>query len=353
MAVDILVSTPSPRAVVSGAPLPPEPRTDRQGYLRLDLNEDLSGPLIRVPMPRNSDLAAYTTPHLLQRDLAARLGVASQCIKVTAGADEAIYGLIRAYLDPGDALVLPQPTFVEFPTAARGVGAAIQWVPYGADLQFPFAAFKAELRRGPRMAVVVTPANPTGDVLAPERVLELAETSPRTLLLVDEAYAEYGGRSILEHGMPPANVAVIRTFSKAYGLAAARVGYVVAHPPVLDAVRKVLPAYSLAGPSLAIAIANLSRQEVLRRRVHTIMAGQRRVAVWGRRHGVRVHQTATNFVLLRFDDDTAARSLTASLEARGILVSDRTPALPGTVRVTIGAPRHVTCFLRTMTEIVG
>jgi histidinol-phosphate aminotransferase len=349
---DTLVSGPSPRNVVAAAPLPPEPRVDRAGYLRLDLNEDLSGPLVRVTMPVNADLAMYATPHELQDDLAARLGIPGRFVKVTAGADEAIYGLIRAYLDPGDDLVLPMPTFVEFPTAARGVGASIQWVPYGPDLAFPFEAFKAELRRGPRMAVVVSPANPTGDMLAPERSLELAVAAPNTLLLVDEAYAEYGGRSILDLGMPPANVAVVRTFSKAYGLAAARVGYLVAHPPVIDAVRKVLPAYSLAGSSIALALANLRQQDALRRRVRAVMAGQRRVAAWGRRHGVYVHQTSTNFVLLRFAGDAAARSLTADLEARGVLVSDRTPALSGTVRVTIGAPRHVTRFLDAITDVL-
>jgi len=232
------------------------------------------------------------------------------------------------------------------------VGADIQWVLYGPDLRFPFAAFKAALRAGPRMAVVVSPANPTGDMLAPERVLELAETAPGTLLLVDEAYAEYGGRSILEQGMPPANVAVVRTFSKAYGLAAARVGYLVAHPPVLDAVRKVLPAYSLAGPSIALAAANLGQQDLLRRRVRAVMAGQERVAVWGRRHGVHVHRTATNFVLLRFGDDATAGAVTRDLEARGVLVSDRTPTLPGTVRATIGAPRHVTRFLQALAAVV-
>jgi histidinol-phosphate aminotransferase len=352
MAVDTLVNAPSPRAIVAAAPLPPDPRADRAGYLRLDLNEDLSGPLIRVPMPRNAHLAMYATPHVLQRDLAAHLRIPDDYIKVTAGADEAIYGLIRAYLDPGDALVLPMPTFVEFPTAARGVGAAIQWVPYAEDLQFPFEPFKAALRHAPRMAVVVTPANPTGDVLAPERVLELAEAAPSTLLLVDEAYADYGGRSILEQGLPPANVAVVRTFSKAYGLAAARVGYLVAHPPVLDAVRKVLPAYSLSGPSIDLAVANLKQQEALRRRVLSVTDGQRRVAAWGRRHGMRVHSTCTNFVLLRFDDDHNAREVTARLEARGILVSDRTPVLPGTVRVTIGAPRHVMTFLQAMRDIL-
>ncbi|MDB5074299.1 MAG: histidinol-phosphate aminotransferase [Chloroflexi bacterium] len=352
MAIAKFLTGPQPRTVLDAAPLPPDPRADRAGFLRLDLNEDLSGPLVRAPLPRQNDLAMYQTPHALQRDLAARLKLPQECIKVTAGADEAIYGLIRAYLDPGDRILLPRPTFVEFPTAAWSVGAVVEPAPYGPDLTFPLEAFTAALRQGPKMAVIVSPANPTGDMLPPERVLELADSAQGTLLLVDEAYAEYGGRSVLESGPPPANVAVIRTFSKAYGLAAARVGYLVAQPPVIEAVRKVLPAYSLAGPSLALAHANLCRQEDLARRVRQVQAGQRRIAAWGLRHGMHVHTTSTNFVLLRLADDASARTLTAELETRGILVSDRTAVLPGTVRATVGAPKHVTAFLRAMEQII-
>jgi histidinol-phosphate aminotransferase len=341
-------ASPAPRALLAGAAPPHEARDDRGAFLRLDLNEDLSGPLVRVPMPRAELLATYPTSTALRSDLAAYVKLPESLVWVTAGADEAIYGLMRAYLDPGDGVLLPWPTFGEFPVVAAALGAVAERAAYGPDLAFPLEAYRAVLARGPRLAVLVTPANPTGEAILPETVLDLAAMAPETLLLVDEAYAEYGGRSILEMGPPPANVAVIRTFSKAYGLAAARVGYLVAHPPVIGAVRQVLPSYSLAAPSLRLAQAGLARRGALAPRVRAVHAGQRRLAAWGRAHGIAVHTTAANFVLLRLEDDATAQALAAALEAHGVLVADRTPVLPGTLRATVGARRHVDAFLQAL-----
>jgi len=99
---------------------------------------------------------------------------------------------------------------------------------------------------------------------------------------------------------------------------------------------------------MRLARAGLRRPDRLAARVRAIQAGQRRIARWGGAHGIAVHQTAANFVLLRLDDSAKAQALAAALAQRGVLVADRTAALPGTLRVTVGAPRHVTAFLRAL-----
>ncbi|HXT34256.1 MAG TPA: histidinol-phosphate transaminase [Chloroflexota bacterium] len=342
------IPPPRPRSALARGAAPYAPAADRPELLRLDLNEDLSGPLARVAWPTNVDLATYLPATALATDLAAALSLPEDRVWVTAGADEAIYGLLRAYLDPGDRLLLPWPTFGEFTKVGEGLGTAIERVPYGPDLAFPLAAYITALRRGPRVAVVVTPANPTGELIPPADVLALAALAPETLLLVDEAYAEYAGASVTRFGPLPANVAVIRTFSKAYGLAAARIGYVIADPQVLYAMRQVLPTFSPALPSILLARAGLRRPDRLAARVRAIQAGQRRIARWGAAHGMMVHQTAANFVLLRLGDTASATALASALAQRGVLVADRTSVLPGTLRVTVGAPRHVSAFLRAL-----
>lgn len=342
---------PRPRALLAGTPTPHAAREGREhAVLRLDLNEDLSGPLAPMPPMRGPDLAMYPTTGALVAALARHLGLPETWIKVTAGADEGIYGLLHAYLDPGETLLLPWPTFVEFAVAGASLGARIERAPYGPDLAFPLASFRAALALGPRVAVIVSPANPTGEAIGVETILGLAAAAPGTLVIVDEAYAEYGRQSILEAGPPPANVALIRTFSKAYGLASARVGYVVARPAILGELRKVLPIYSLAGPSLALALAGLGQQERLARRVSTVRAGVTRIARWGRAHGIDVHPGAANFVLLHLPDDRQAHDLARRLEERGVLVADRTAALPGTLRAGVGAPRHVRRFLAALDD---
>lgn len=345
---------PQARSVLAqGAAAPYAPAPDRPSYLRLDLNEDLSGPLARARWPTNVDLATYTPVYPLIADLAAALSVPEEFVWVTAGADEAIYGLLRAYLDPGDGLLLPWPTFGEFTKVGEGLGATFERIPYGPDLAFPLDAYAAALRRGPRVAVLVTPANPTGEVIPPDQVLALAAAAPKTLLVVDEAYGEYGGASALDQGGLPPNIAIIRTFSKAYGLAAARIGYVIARPKVLWSMRQVLPTFSPALPSMLLARAGLAHRGRLGARIRTIQAGQQRIGRWGTAHGIVVHQTAANFVLLRLDDNEQAQALAAALAQQGVLVADRTAVLPGTLRVTVGAPRHVTTLLQALGTAVG
>jgi len=347
------IAPPRSRSALARGAAPYAPAPDRPEYLRLDLNEDLSGPLARAAWPANVDLATYLPATALAEDLAAALSLPEDQIWVTAGADEAIYGLLRAYLDPGDELLLPWPTFGEFTKVGEGLGAAIEHVPYGPDLAFPMTAYAAALRRGPRVAVMVSPANPTGELIPPFDVLAMARLAPATLLVVDEAYAEYAETSLVQFGPLPANVAIIRTFSKAYGLAAARIGYVIAHPQVLYAMRQVLPTFSPALPSILLARAGLRHPDRLAARVRAIQAGQRRIARWGAAHGIAVHQTAANFVLLRLGDSASAQAVAAALAQRGVLVADRSSVLPGTLRVTVGAPRHVTAFLRALDEALG
>ena len=342
------VPPPRPRPALARGAEPYAPLPDRSCFLRLDLNEDLSGPLARVSLPANTDLGSYATVHALCRDLARALAAPEEYLAVTAGADEAIYGLLRAYLDPGDGLLLPWPTFGEFVKVGEGLGAACDRVPYPPDLAFPLPAYAAALRRSPRVAVLVTPANPTGELIPLSVILALAASAPETLVVVDEAYAEYAGTSILDNGTLPANIAVIRTFSKAYGLAAARIGYVVAHPDVLYAMRQVLPTFSPALPSLLLAQAGLARRDRLPARARAARIGQARIARWCAARGIAVHRTAANFVLLRLPDSQASLALAAALAARKVLVGDRSAVLPGTLRITVGAPRHTRRFLEAL-----
>ena len=129
-------------------------------------------------LSRGDGLAMYQTTHALHRALRDHVRLPEEMIRVTAGADEGIYGLMRAYVDQGDTVLLPWPTFVEFPTAAAAVGARMIKVPYGPDLIFPLERFRAELAHRPRAAVLVTPANPTGDLIAPRTVLASGSGRP-------------------------------------------------------------------------------------------------------------------------------------------------------------------------------
>src|SRR5882672_9485845 len=219
--------------------------------LRLNSNE---GP--RAPQALLAELAALD-PELLRRypdatavetALAARTGVSPERVVVTAGADE---GLDRPVL-------LPEPTFDMLERFAALAGAPLVRVPWFTD-RFPLAEILARLDNRIALVVVVSPNNPTGGVASRDDVRRIAAAAPRSLVLLDQAYIEYADEDIDPAVLDLANVVVVRTMSKAWGLAGCRVGYAVGSADVIAVLRAAGGPYPVAGPSLALALSQLKR----------------------------------------------------------------------------------------------
>ena len=237
---------PPPRPLIAAARPVEIPDDNRIGKLRLDMNENQWGPSPRVLTALSSllddggrALSLYGFHQQLLGLLSERLRVPSGEILITAGADEGISLLFEAFRSPHDTVVLPDPTFVTFLTEAETTGDTIQRVPYREDLQFPRQEFLEAMAARPRMAIIVNPNNPTGTAVKIDWIEALCSKAPDTLVVCDEAYVEYHGETTLSIRPRPANLAVVRTFSKAYGLAGLRVALVVAHAEVVASLQKV------------------------------------------------------------------------------------------------------------------
>jgi len=207
--------------------------------LRLNNNE---GP--RAPQGLLTELAALD-PELLRRypdaaaveaALAARVGVSPDRIVVTAGADEALDRIYRAYAGPDRPVLLPEPTFEMLERFAELAGAPLVRVPWLTDA-FPLEAILAQLDDRIAMVVIVSPNNPTGGVASRDDVRRVAAAAPRSLLLLDQAYVEYADEDTDPAVLALPNVVVVRTMSKAWGLAGCRVGYAVGSSDVIAVLR--------------------------------------------------------------------------------------------------------------------
>jgi len=255
--------------------------------------ERSTGELNRYP-----DGGAYR----LRGALAERHGVAFEQVAPGAGADGVVDCLSQALLDPGDEVVLGWPSFPSYPIDARKMGAEPVLVPLKEHRYDPSALLEAV---GPRTKIVFLchPNNPTS-VAIPRRELDefFARVPARVLTVLDEAYFEYvddadHGDGIEDYVKSGANVLVLRTFSKIYGLAGLRVGYGVGPAPIVSEIGKVRRAFDITTPAQEAALASLdSEQEVSRRRIATRESVRELVRIL-RAHGFEPVETAAgNFV---------------------------------------------------------
>lgn len=293
-------------------------------------------------------LNRYPDPaHLeLDRRLAHLYDVAEGEALATRGSDEAIDLLVRCFCRAGqDAVLVCPPTFSMYETAAAIQGAAVAEVPLRAKDGFSLdvAAILARCTPNVKLVFVCTPNNPTGNEIAPRAITELAQAlEGRAVLVLDEAYLEFTGNPSLRQSVgAPEHVVALRTCSKAYALAGARIGTLIAAPTVIDLARKVQPPYALTQPSIEAAFRAFepaALQRANERIEATCTERDRLAAALRSTRGVRtVWPSAANFLLVDFDDpeDALARARGAGLLVRDVR---KYAGLEQALRITVGTP---------------
>jgi len=227
--------------------------------LKLDSNEGRA-PLVDVDALSPLLLARYPKTLELEATLAERHGLEPERVIVTAGADDALQRLAAALLGPGRELVLPQPTFEMIERYAAARGATLREVEWPGG-PYPTEEVIAACTEATAMIAVVTPNNPTGAVATLEDLRRVAEAAPQAVVVLDHAYAEFADEDLTLAALELPNVVVLRTFSKAWGLAGLRVGFALGSAEVVGWLRAAGNPYPTAGPSLAVAGAALEGGE--------------------------------------------------------------------------------------------
>ncbi len=312
------------------------PRASVPVRLALDGNEGLQPPAALRDTLRGVGeglLRRYPSARELEERIAARMSVDSAQVLVTAGADDALDRAMRASLCPGRELVLPSPSFEMIERYARLAGAGVVRVPWSAD-PWPLGGVLRALTDRTGCVAIVSPNNPTGLEASLDDLRRVADAAPRALIVVDQAYAEFGDVDFAGAVRKTPNAILVRSFSKAFGLAGLRVGYVVGDARVVGWLRAAGQPYAVAGPSLAIATARLDLPSGdVEDFVARVRSERERLEVVARELGLVALASKANFVLVRSPD--AAR-IWERLAVRGIAVRSfpGKPDLADALRIT-------------------
>ncbi|PSQ97852.1 MAG: histidinol-phosphate transaminase [Bacteroidetes bacterium SW_9_63_38] len=286
-------------------------------------------------------------PTRLREALAEREGVSPESIIVANGSNELTYTFGLAFLDPGTPMVLPRPLFSLYKKVARLQDATLTEVPPRDDLRFDTKGLVTAVQKtGARLTVLATPNNPTGRALRLSETERIAAASPG-VVVVDEAYVEFNSEaSAVELMDEHPNVMVLRTMSKAFGLAGARIGYLVAQPPVVRELMKARLPFMVDRLTERTALALLRRGGLVEERVRQLQVSITEVVeALKTMDGVEVVPTQANFVI--FTTPMAADPLQDSLIDRGVLVRNMGgyPELEGYLRVNAGTRAENKAFL--------
>lgn len=297
----------------------------------------------------------------LRADVAARHAVAPENVIVTDGSTAMLDVIARTVLAPGLKAITSERSFIVYPIATRVAGAELVTVPMRDDT-FDLQAIAAAIDHETRLIFIANPNNPTGTLLPADEVERFLDRVPEHVLVVlDEAYCDFASEfakrrhveysGSLEHvraGRP--NVVVLRTFSKAHGLAGARVGYALGVPELIQHFARVRPPFSISGVAEAAARAALGDTEHIRKAVENNTACapelERRLADLG----YRVVPTSANFIYFEVDED--AGQLSRRMQQAGVIVRSLAPwGIPHGVRVTIGTPEQNEQFIAALQQV--
>jgi histidinol-phosphate aminotransferase len=308
---------------------------------RLDANETHLGPFPgAIEAARLAVGHAHRYPQhggaLLER-LASLHEVAEDAVVVAHGADPLIGYLAAAFLESGDEAVMGVPSFVSYAQDVLRVGGRPIEVPVRADGALDLPAMAERVTERTRLIFVCNPNNPTGGMLARREVEDMLATVPETVLVVlDEAYAEYvqspeyAGGPALAATRP--NVAVLRTFSKLFGLAGLRIGYMIGPATVVLAVRRLRHWYDVSDAAQLAALACLDDPAEVVRRAGVTRAARQRLTTILCGHGLAALPSETNFIACRVADAVAVAE---RLAAQGVLVRP-VPEPSGLLRIAVG-----------------
>lgn len=330
------------------------------GALRLHLNENTAGcspkVLDALRALGREDLALYPDYDAVYRETADYLGVPESSLLLTNGLDEGILlaAVIAQKRRPADGdfeSIVILPAFDMYAISVEAVGGRVVNVSPRADFTFPLEGTLAAITPRTRVVYVTSPNNPTGVRVSNDDIRAVARAlPPEALVLVDEAYHDFCGDTVVhELGSLP-NVVVGRTFAKAQGLAALRAGAIIAVPEALDAFTPVIPPYSLNVAAAAALRAALADRDYLAWYVDQVRDSRERFYGFCRRHGFRYWESGANFVLARVGDH--ATPLTDALRTRGIYIRDKSgdPNCPGCIRVTTGTIEATDAAVAAMEE---
>lgn len=345
----------SPRPHIHTVPSYHPPLAGRKG-LRFDFNENTAGcsprVLKRLRELTPEDLARYPEREAIEEKVAAFLGTRPSEILLTNGVDEAIHLLCQMYLSPGDEGLIVVPSYSMYRVYMLAAGAQVVSVPADPDSRFPERELLRRVTSRTRLIAIANPNNPTGAVASSEQLLHIARLTSDCAVLIDEAYFEFYGQTLVGAQRDLPNLFVTRTFSKAYGLAGLRVGALAGNEDQMRALRRVCSPYNVNAAALACLPVALEDQDHLQNYVAEVKASRDWLQQYLSSVGVPHWPSQANFLLVSLGNAQTAAAFVEFMRSQGILVRDRSsdPGCSGCVRITLGTLEQTARLLAVVQE---
>lgn len=332
---------------------------NKKKVLKLDWNESD----ITLPLRMRLRIAAFALfgpthwyPDIANRKLiegiARYVGIDKDCVQYFGGEDSALDYVVRTFAMPGDAVGLVAPTYDNFRVYVESVGATP--VPILSEDVFAKSIedVKRQITPGMKMVYLVNPNNPTGVTWTVDEIESLLKEFPDTLFMIDEAYGEFGSASAAPLVSEYGNIVVGRSFSKAFGLASYRMGYVVSSPENIGHINKIRNGKGIAALAQVAAIEALKDPSYMHRYVSEVSEARSLLVSRLDKIGFKVRNTPANFVLFEVSDPAAFCGM---LEKQGVFIRSlgHLPRMDRYVRVTVGTKRSAERFIETVERIVS
>ncbi|MBA4293565.1 histidinol-phosphate transaminase [bacterium] len=330
--------------------------------VKLASNENPLGPSPKaVEAVANAAKAMHLYPDAggydLKLAISETFGVGMDEVMIGNGSDELIHLLGLVFLEPGDNVVIGSPSFVRYDAAAELSDVELRRVPLDADWRHDLGAMATACDERTKLVFVANPHNPTGTVLTHSEVATFLDALPEGVVAVlDEAYFEYSAGledrldavSLIAGGL---NVVVLRTFSKAYGLAGIRVGFGIASAAIIDAVNRAREPFNVNSLAQAAAIAALGDPDHLDESVRVNLDGLSRVSQAMREWGFETVPSRANFICVNVRRNGG--EVFQALLREGVIVRSGVPlGMPEYIRVSIGTPAEMDAFLAAFERVV-
>lgn len=325
-----------------------------QNECPFDVPEELKREIVDEALASNWGRYPGFVPLETKTAIGQRHGLDPEHILIGNGSNELIQSVFNTSVSQGDRVVLPAPTFTLYALMGRIAGAEIRTIHLNHDLSFDVDRLEEESAHPDvRLVVLCSPNNPTGSMITPEDTARIAEAT-RGLVVVDEAYFEFGGVSCIDLLDRHSNLVITRTFSKALGAAGLRLGYLVADPAVVREIEKVKLPYNVNVISLIAARKLIAQEALIEERAALIRSERQRVfESLLDLPGIRPYPSHANFVL--FEAERPVSEIFHGLIERGVLIRDvsRYPMLERGMRVTIGLPEENDAFLDSLRKVLA
>ena len=322
--------------------------------LRLDMNESTTGcsPRVLAKLNRMNGrmLAQYPRRDTGEKLVADFLGVAPQQLLLTNGADEGIDLLCRAYLEPQDEIVIVVPTFAMYDVFAQMENAKVVRVPTEPDFSFPLKGVLNALSSKTRIVVICNPNNPTGIDVPRESIMQIIQAAPDAAILLDEAYFDFYGQTIIDQIGKLPNLFIARTFSKAYGLAGLRLGVMVGDQEQMSVLRRMATPFNVNAFAMECLAEALDDRQFVADYVAQVIASRKWLHQELEKAGFKCWPSHGNFILCRFGEEKKA--ILDALRARNIALRDR-PDCQGCVRITIGKQQEMERLMDQLKQVLS